>query len=157
MPRIKLSPQDRFWPKVEKTATCWLWAAAKLPSGYGIFTIERVNQYAHRVAWEWLRGPIPFGLDIDHLCRVRNCVNPDHLEPVTRRVNLLRGKTIVSAQAQRTHCPNGHEYTEENTVKWNRHRSCRICTNQRLQKYTYAWKKEQGYFARPSMVVETSS
>ena len=79
----------RFWAKVDKTETCWLWTGGQ-SAGYGRFGFKgRPNLGAHRFAYELLVGPIPPGLDLDHLCRVRNCVNPDHLEPVTRRENLL--------------------------------------------------------------------
>jgi hypothetical protein len=120
--------QDRFWIKVEKTATCWLWTANHSGSGYGRFQIGRKQVQAHRLAYEWLIGPISPGLDLDHLCRVRRCVNPAHLEPVTRRVNLLRGETSPAANVLKTHCPVGHEYSPENTIFTGKgHRLCRLC------------------------------
>lgn len=81
----------RFWAKVTKTDTCWLWTAVTLPNGYGLVTINKRKIYVHRWSYEATKGPIPDGLVIDHLCRVRNCVNPDHLEAVTNQVNILRG------------------------------------------------------------------
>lgn len=98
---------ERFWAKVEKTDACWLWLGATY-NGYGRFTISPGNQKkAHRFAYEALIGPIADGMTLDHLCRVRNCVNPEHLEQVTHEENLAR----IPA---RTHCPRGHEYNEAN-------------------------------------------
>src|SRR5437870_177242 len=82
-----LTPADyletRFWSKVKKTSSCWEWMAAKYPAGYGKFQMGDKNIQAHRIAYEMLRGPIPDGKCIDHLCRNRGCVNPDHMELVT--------------------------------------------------------------------------
>src|SRR5580698_2584776 len=87
--------QQRFWRLVEKTESCWNWKGGKT-NGYGCFQIAKVNFRAHRLAYELLRGPIPTGLHLDHLCRNRSCVNPDHLEPVTQRENTLRGEGIAA-------------------------------------------------------------
>lgn len=109
---------DRFWAKVNKTESCWLWTAATA-GGYGRFRVRTDKGWAmrgaHRWAYEAVRGPIPAGLVLDHLCRVRSCVNPDHLEPVTHAVNIVRGTGASARNAVKTHCPQGHEYTEENT------------------------------------------
>lgn len=88
---------------------------------------------AHRVAWEAKNGPIPRGLTIDHLCYVRQCVNPDHMEIVTSRENTQRGK------ARQTHCIHGHEFTPENTYLWSRKpgwvgRLCRACNRRNAAK-----------------------
>ncbi len=77
---------ERFWAKVEFTDTCWLWTGALDKGGYGFFQ----NKRAHRMSYEWAKGPIPAGLQLDHLCFVRNCVYPDHLEPVTAKENTRR-------------------------------------------------------------------
>lgn len=85
---------QRFWEKVDKTRTCWIWTGALDQNGYGKFRYMEKNRssaYAHRVAYELVKGEIPDGLHLDHLCRTRSCVNPDHLEPVTQRENNLRG------------------------------------------------------------------
>lgn len=105
---------SRLWDKVDKTDTCWLWTGYTTPDGYGVMAGEREGDRnrtsgVHRVSYELLVGPIPAGLEIDHLCQVRNCVNPDHLEPVTRDENARR------AGVRQTHCISGHEFTEQNT------------------------------------------
>ncbi len=126
--------QDAFWAKVEKTETCWLWRGALTHNGYGQFvTTNRRKMYAHRFAY----GPVTAGMDLDHLCRVRNCVRKSHLQPVTRHENIMRGSgpDIQRAiHAAKTHCKQGHEFTEANTYigakGW---RSCRECGRLRMQ------------------------
>lgn len=90
--RPRVTFQERFWSKVTKTDTCWLWAAASERNGYGAIREPGTGRmlYAHRLAYEWLVGPIPEGLHIDHLCNVRRCVNPSHLEAVTQQENNVR-------------------------------------------------------------------
>jgi hypothetical protein len=128
-----LLPADltRFWAKVEKTSTCWLWTAARIASGYGHFHVARNGQRralkAHRVAFELLKGPIPDGMCLDHLCRIRECVNPDHLEVVTGATNTLRGISSPAINARKTHCHRGHEFTTENTYIEAGSRRCRAC------------------------------
>lgn len=112
---------DRFWAKVDKTGDCWKWTSRLDHGGYGVYRrrIDR-REYAwraHRVAYELVVGPIPAGLVIDHLCRVRDCVNPDHMEPVTHEENLHRGAGHPTATRLNppAHCRNGHEFTPANT------------------------------------------
>lgn len=101
-------PNIRFWRKVVKTETCWVWRGALDDLGYGRFSVGRTGSSpfrrqvrAHRYAWELDRGPIPEGLVIDHLCGRRSCVNPDHLEPVTIEENTRRGgRKLVDAQIE---------------------------------------------------------
>jgi len=113
---------------------CWVWTAAKTANGYARMRVDGAAQLAHRVSYEHHVGPIPDGLDIDHLCRVRHCVNPAHMEPVTRGENIARGlvPSLVRARAAAvTHCPLGHEYTPENTViDPGGSRLCRTCQNE---------------------------
>jgi HNH endonuclease len=96
---------------------CWFWTGAKSTGGYGHFYDGRGVRPAHRVSYEFYKGPIPDGLVLDHLCGHPSCVNPNHLEPVTERVNILRASGTGAINAKKTHCPQGHEYTEENTYK----------------------------------------
>ena len=105
---------ERLWRSVEKTESCWLWRGATL-DGYGILSIDGVCRRVHRVTYESEVGEVPPGLVLDHLCRVRHCVNPSHLEPVTIKENVLRGYGVGATSARRTHCLHGHEYTAENT------------------------------------------
>lgn len=123
--RRTIPAEYRFWPKVERTEGCWLWTAGLNDCGYGWFNpgagMSPVR--AHRWAYEQIVGPIPEGLDLDHLCRVRNCVNPEHLEPVTRRENVQRG-WVGRIPAE---CPHGHEYTPANTYTYRGKRQCKAC------------------------------
>lgn len=123
--------EARFWEKVNKTDGCWLWTGATTPEGYGQLGIGGKAVYAHRIAWEKRHGLVPGGLQIDHLCRVRNCVNPEHMEPVTRRENILRGNSPHAINARKTECKSGHPFNEQNTYhdrRYNRRR-CRACWN----------------------------
>src|SRR6266850_8435097 len=111
---------ERFMEKVTiDISGCWLWQGAKHPKGYGSFHAgpKQHGAGAHRVAWELCRGPIPEGLTIDHLCKVKHCVNPAHLEPVTARENTLRSDNPAMQNARATHCVDGHEWTAENTLR----------------------------------------
>ena len=130
------TPVDRFWAKVNKTDGCWRWTGYITREGYGrtatVVSGRRTTTMAHRLAYELLVGSIPDGLELDHLCRVRNCVRPDHLEPVTGRVNRLRSPIHFSAlNAAKTHCKHGHEFTPENTRTRPGHpRECRTCARE---------------------------
>lgn len=124
---------------------CWIWHACLCSEGYGNFGIgsrtdgSRRTVRAHRFSYEHFVGPIPDELEIDHLCRNRACINPWHLEPVTSKVNTLRGDTQARRNAQKTHCPAGHPYNEENTrYSKDGSRSCRLCAIDRHHKFE--WK-----------------
>ena len=106
---------------------CWVWAGKRSARGYGMVRMGSRTRMAHALFYEGLVGPIPEGLELDHLCRNRSCVNPAHLEPVTHRVNTQRG-LAGKYQAAKTHCPQGHPYDEANTYrKPDGGRGCRAC------------------------------
>lgn len=128
---------ERFWPRVDMSGDCWLWTGPPDRDGYGKFTVTGSQRaFAHRFAYEQLVGPIPDGLQLDHLCRVPACVRPEHLEPVTCRENLLRGKTMAAARAAQTECHRGHPFDEKNTyVNKYGHRSCRLCNSEKSRRY----------------------
>lgn len=115
--------------KVIKTDDCWLWQGCLTHNGYGQIRRNNKGYLAHRYAYMQLVGEIPKGKVLDHLCRVRNCVNPSHLEPVTNRENLLRG-----IPGNKTHCPKGHEYTPENTAYYRNAKYCKTCNKERARK-----------------------
>jgi len=113
---------------IDEETGCWLWTASKNNVGYGHVHIDGQTRLVHRVSYRTFVGEIPDGLVLDHLCRVRHCFAPQHLEPVTQAENVRRGVRSI-----RTHCPNGHEFTEANTYLYgpraNRH--CRTCNRDR--------------------------
>ena len=129
--------QERLWPRIDASGPCWLWTGGKGRNGYGKVTRDRNSgtAYVHRVVWEILVGPIPAGADMDHLCRVRACCNPDHLEPVTRAVNVARGSSRAGAP-RHTECTNGHRLTPDNTaMNGTGKRTCRTCKNAAARRY----------------------
>jgi len=115
---------------------CWVWTGATNGIGYGKLRVDGRIIYAHRAMYEREVGAIPEGLELDHLCRVALCINPGHLEPVTCRINLLRGEGVTAKNAAKTHCPQGHEYSPDNLylVK-NGSRLCRKCTLAAVKRY----------------------
>lgn len=139
MPR-ELTERDisRFWSKVAlpNEQGCMLWLSAVPRSGYGCLFAGGRTQYAHRISYIIAIGLIPMSLQIDHLCRVRHCVAPAHLEAVTQRVNLLRGQGASAINAARTHCKHGHAFDEANTyVTPKGVRQCRTCKRLRQRVY----------------------
>ena len=113
----------------EPNTGCVLWLGSLLHNGYGqLYAPETKERRAHRVAYELAKGPIPTGLHLDHKCRVRSCVNPEHLEPVTSRVNTLRGQGVTAENARRTRCKNGHPLDGDNLhIDRKGARRCRRC------------------------------
>lgn len=127
-----------FWERVNQTETCWNWIGSINRGGYGVFTFggrSGKKLYGHRASYELHKGNIPDGLEIDHLCRNRKCVNPDHLEAVTRQVNTKRGigpSILGKINASKTHCKHGHEFTPENTIiRKTGGRRCRQCEKEK--------------------------
>ena len=132
----------------EPNTGCVLWLAAITPTGYGRIRVGQKVHQAHRVSYELAHGPIPDDLVIDHLCRVRCCINPDHLEAVTQAVNVRRG----AGSSTETNCLHGHAWTPENSMFVVQRRRgnpiqvriCRACHNQRSREYSkriYAGRK----------------
>lgn len=123
-----MEPERRFWRRVTIGDGCWEWSGNMYHDGYGMFNVDERKVRAHRFSYEIMVGPIPGGLQIDHLCRNRACVRFDHLEPVTQRENIRRGNSLSGMRARATHCIRGHAFDEENTY-WapNGSRRCRTC------------------------------
>ena len=120
--------QDKIQP--EPNSGCWLWEGALTSHGYGSVWLNGCVHGAHRAVYEFYKGPIPADKELDHLCRIRSCCNPDHLEPVIHMVNSQRGDVGLYKKIQ-THCKRGHEFTPENTRAEISNRSvvrrCRAC------------------------------
>lgn len=135
--------EDRFWEKVASPrlpGECWIWTGATDGSGrYGAIYRDGGLRRAHRVAYELMNGPIPPGLVIDHLCRVTLCVNAAHLEIVTQRTNIMRGTAPTAANAIKTHCKRGHEFTAANTrLTRDGGRACLTCDAEYHRPRSYA-------------------
>lgn len=146
LPTGDLKLRERFDAKwiPEPNTGCWLWTGCVDEPGYGHFSSRRVDQTsrAHRWAWMLYRGPIPKGFFIDHICRVRSCVNPDHLRVVTPRVNSLENSvSLAVVNAAKTHCKHGHAFDRANTrPDDNGNRVCRAC--RRDIKRRWRWRKQ---------------
>jgi hypothetical protein len=110
---------------------CVLWRGRLSPEGYGVVWISGRQRYAHREAYEHVNGQIRNGLEIDHLCRNRACVNPGHMEPVTRKENILRGESPAAKNARKAECHVGHPFTPENTYPRRNGRECIQCRRDR--------------------------
>jgi HNH endonuclease len=138
----------------EPNTGCWLWGGHLDIGGYGKIVMITKDYprgkpvMAHRVCYELHRGPIPDGLYLDHLCRVRCCVNPWHLEPVTMQENILRGMGSAGVYARRTHCNHGHPFDLDNTTLVNLdknprpYRRCKECSRTSALAYYYKNRKQ---------------
>lgn len=133
---VSVDPFERFMSKVREedrgyATPCWIWHGSDRGDGYGSFWLDGRTDLAHRVAYTLLIGPIPEGAELDHLCRVRSCVRPLHLEPVTKRVNVLRSNNPMAINARKTTCRRGHPFTGT----WRGRRTCRTCSAIRQQEH----------------------
>jgi hypothetical protein len=120
--------------QVRAASPCDLWTGYADPQGYGRARVGGRLTMAHRLAWERAHGPVPDGLELDHLCRVRSCVNLDHLELVTHRVNVLRGTGPSATKARQSRCVNGHDLADAYRRRSGR-RACRTCQDERSQRW----------------------
>lgn len=120
---------ERFLAKISISHDgCWEWTAHKNKNNYSRFFYDGDKVYGHRFIYKYFFGEIPKGLEIDHLCRNRDCVNPIHLEAVTHKENNDRGNSLSGINSRKTHCVNGHEFTPENTSLYDNQRKCKICS-----------------------------
>lgn len=156
-PIPKLTPNDeaRFWSLVNTSpgqgpwGNCLTFQNTEKKKGYGVFNIKGKAYMAHRVSYTQYAGPIPAGKDTDHLCRIRNCINVAHLDPVTNRENIFRGTGVGPTNTAKTHCIQGHPFSPENTYRGKRGRACITCRKLRTADKARV-AKEQGVRYAPT-------
>jgi hypothetical protein len=129
---LSVEQLDPFWRNVAQDGDCWIWHGTVSTVGYGKYGAAGLP--AHRRAYELMVGQIPAGLQLDHLCRVPLCVNPNHLEPVTPKINVRRKDLALGIGSARTQCPQGHPYSSENTAVRNGRRHCKACARDRARR-----------------------
>lgn len=142
---------ERIRRRIQIVGECWVWTGALTNNGYSRIKRRGKTVVGHRVTYEMLVGPIPDGLTLDHLCRCRACINPSHAEPVTQRVNVLRGDTVTARNAVKTHCDRGHLLSGDNLfVRRDGRRRCRTCerASQRKMKQTDRYKQKHAAYER---------
>jgi HNH endonuclease len=134
------SIEDRFWSRVDRSGgpeACWPWQGHRNQGGYGEFAPARGQRWmAHRYSYTQLVGPIPQGKQLDHFrCDNPPCCNPRHLRPTTAWENVLRSNSVAAVSAAKTHCPKGHPYDDENTMRSGNRRSCRECKRESYRQW----------------------
>lgn len=127
--------EERFWDKVQIGSGCWQWTAGCTEDGYPVFSIHGKSVRGHRFSYELTNGPIEDGLQVDHLCRNRGCVNPLHMEIVSPRENVLRSMSPAALNAAKEFCSRGHEFNEKNTYRYKNKRTCRTCRQLTTNRY----------------------
>jgi hypothetical protein len=167
-PKVRVSgtPEVRFLAKVNKNSgvigarselgECWTWAACIQRGGYALFGIKAGESVtAHRFGYELWIGPIPEGLELDHLCRVRHCVRPDHLDPVTGKINQERSPVSPAGiNGRKTKCIRNHELSGDNLfVDSQGKRQCRICM--RIRKHL--WREARKRAGKPVTLLRVAS
>ena len=143
--RFQSEPLEvRFWNYVNKNSgifalvngeisECWLWTGSLSGKGYAYMSVNNRSKQAYKIGYELTKGPVPAGLELDHLCRTKNCVRPDHLESVTRVENQRRSPlTLAGMNIRKTHCPNGHPYDGINKAG---SRTCSACCREARHRY----------------------
>lgn len=149
--RLVLIAKDRFLSKIfmpHGNDGCWYWTGGKDRKGYGKFWWYGKTGRAHRFAVLAWQGDFPVNYDIDHLCRNVQCVNPAHLEPVPRRVNVCRGLSPVGLNAAKTVCKHGHDFNAENTYWYKGERGCRVCRRENVKRSYDAARTRMGKIRR---------
>lgn len=145
--------EARFWAKVDKNGpvpkyrphlgACWLWTACVNAKGYGQMAVRQGSTLAHRISFALSGGIVSDGMQIDHLCRVRGCVNPKHLEVVTPRTNTRRGYSPSGMHARKTYCVHGHPLSGYNLRITERQRFCRACVREAQRRYQARKRRHQ--------------
>lgn len=138
---------EKLFSRFISIEECWAWTYRPANTGYAQISLKSDGEWVvkspHRMIYELLVGEIPEGKQLDHLCRNRLCVNPEHLEPVTQKENLLRGSGWAGVNSRKTECPSGHEYTEENTqLNKEGHRKCKTCSYARKKTWRNNMRKQ---------------
>lgn len=132
---LQYDPQA-FFGMADLGNQCWNWLGSKYQNGYG--KVGKAGYMVHRIAYELTKGTVPADMCLDHLCRNRSCINPDHLEVVTLVENVMRGESHNAVNARKTHCKNGHEFTQANTYIHPKRgtRNCIFCRNEASRRHT---------------------